>query len=74
MENRMVKFNIKQFIEDYIFCIESSDEDGEKELLRKFNKFFIGSEPKIQRGVKSYMVKSKIANDYEKIRDFWRVS
>ena len=69
METRSIKFNVKSFIEDYIFCIESKDSDGEGELLERFNKVFHSSSTPVQRGIHMFLFNNKIAKDYPKIQE-----
>ena len=64
---RRIKFNIKQFIEDYIFCVESGDEEGEKELLETFDRVFYSSDYGLQKSIQMYMFNSKVAREYMKL-------
>lgn len=68
MEVRIVNFNIKQFIEDYIFCVESRDKEGKKNLLERFDEVFKGSCRDVQVGIKSYLSKSEVAKDYKELQ------
>ena len=69
METRSIKFNIKQFIEEYVYCIESKDEDGELELLERFNKVFYSSTPPVQGGIQTFLFNNRIAKEYPKIQE-----
>jgi hypothetical protein len=67
MEVRVVKFNIKQFIEDYIFCVECKDKCGEKDALERFNKVFSSSSHAVQDSMQMYLFNSAVARDYPKL-------
>lgn len=64
METRTVKFNIKSFIEEYIFLHESHDKEGEKKLLEKFNTNFYNSNFKVKAGIQAFIFNSKLAKEY----------
>ena len=68
MESRIVKFNIKQFIEDYIYLYELGDKEAEIELINKYKKVFnISSEP-IRVGMQKFLANSELIKDYETLR------
>jgi len=69
METRSIKFNVKSFIEDYIFCIESKDSDGEEELLARFNKVFYSSSAPVQKGIQMFLFNNRVAKEYPKIQE-----
>ena len=64
---RTIKFNIKQFIEEYIFAIECKDDELEEGLLHDFNLMFSRSNRSVQEGVYKYLQNSKLANEYNKL-------
>ena len=64
---RTIKFNIKTFIEEYIFCIESKDKETEAELLHSFNSMFIRSNRSVQEGIYRYLKNYTLANEYIKL-------
>lgn len=68
METRVVMFNIKQFIEDYIFCVESKDIEGKNLLLNKFKEVFAGSKDEIKVGIQKYIANSNVAKDYKELQ------
>ena len=65
---RTIKFNIKHFIEEYIYCVESKDEDGEVELTEQFKRVFLNSSPQIQQGIQSYLMNNKNAKEYVQLQ------
>lgn len=67
MESRTVKFNIKQFLEDYMYCIESKDCDEQEELINKFKRVYNSSNPTVKQGIKNYVNKSGYVRDYPEI-------
>lgn len=64
MESRSIKFNIKNFIEDYAYSKESGDTESEEELLSKFDKFFMSSEYKLRVAIQRFLQKDPIAVQY----------
>lgn len=69
MVTKTIKFNIKQFIEDYIFCVESKDGQGEKELLKKFDKVFYSSSVAVKASMQMYLFNSRVAREYPKLHE-----
>ena len=69
MEVRVVRFNIKQFIEDYIFCIESEDIECKEQLEIKFDRVFFESNSTVKVGIITYLINSAIAKEYPEIQD-----
>lgn len=64
MEIRTVKFNLKQFIEDYRFYHESRDRDSEEELLHNFETIYSESSFKIRSGMRTFLYNSDVARQY----------
>jgi len=69
METRIVKFNIRQFVEDYIFARESGDNDAERELLDNFDNFFYSSSYQVKSGIQTYLFNNPIARQYTGLQD-----
>lgn len=69
METRLIKFNIRQFVEDYIFARESGDKESEQDLLNNFDNFFYSSSPQVRKGVQSYLLNSPISMQYPDLQD-----
>lgn len=67
MESRTIKFNIKQFLEDYMYCIESKDCDEQDELVSKFKRVYNSSNPQVKQGIKNYIDKSGYIKNYPEI-------
>lgn len=64
MEIREVKFNLKVFIEEYVFANESGDNDYIEDLERVFEEEYSISSLPIQEGIERFINKSEIAKDY----------
>jgi len=68
MEIRVVRFNIKQFIEDYVFCVETKDFVGKKELLSRYNNIFLSSNSLVKVAMQTYLLNSSVAKDYAELQ------
>ena len=64
MEIREVKFNLKVFIEEYVFAKEASDNEVMESLELIFEKEYKSSSLPIQEGIERFITKSKIAKEY----------
>lgn len=64
METRIVKFNLKEFIGDYIFLHELKDLEGEKDLIKKFDDNFYSSSHPVKVGIQTFLFNSGLAKDY----------
>jgi len=69
METRLVKFSIRQFVEDYIFARELGDNDAEQNLLNTFDSFFYSSSFKVKQGIQTYLFNNDIARQYPDLQD-----
>lgn len=69
METRLVKFNIKKFIEDYVLCHESKDQYGEEDLLKHFDQFFWSSEYHVRASIQAYIFNNPIARQYPVLQE-----
>tara|TARA_R110000796_G_scaffold59371_5_gene136855 strand:- start:167 stop:400 length:234 start_codon:yes stop_codon:yes gene_type:complete len=69
MMTRTIKFNVKHFIEEYIYSIESKDYDAEIELLEKFNRVFYNSPPQVKKEIQAFLFNNSNAKEYKKIQD-----
>jgi len=69
METRLVKFNIKNFVEDFILARESGDLDSEQELVNGFVEFFSCSGVGVQDGLRSYIFNNALASQYPDLQD-----
>lgn len=64
METRSIKFNVKQFLEDYMYSIETEDEDDERELTEELREFMSRSSEEVKQGIKCYITKFSIMTKY----------
>jgi hypothetical protein len=69
METRLVKFNIKNFVEDFILARESGDLDSEQELVDGFVGFFSCSCLEVQYGLRAYLHNNALAAQYPDLQD-----
>jgi hypothetical protein len=69
METKVVKFNIRNFIDQYVFLHESKDKEGEKILLESFNKFIVSNQKPIIVGIQGYLIKTKITEQYPVLKE-----
>jgi hypothetical protein len=69
METKVVKFNIKDFIAQYVFLHESKDKEGEKVLLEGFNKFLSTNQKPIISAIQAYLIKTKITQQYPVLKE-----
>lgn len=70
MEVREVKFNLKNFIEDFVFAIESKDSLSRECLEDSFESEYKKSSLVIQEGIEKFIFRSKIASEYPSLQDF----
>lgn len=64
METRTVKYNLKNFIESYVFLEESDDKIGKEELISEFNNYFYSCTDEVKNGIESFILSNKIARQY----------
>lgn len=68
MERRTIKFNIKNFLEDYMYCIESKDLECNEELLEVITRNYTNNpDPTVKQGIRNYIKKSDIGNRYPEL-------
>lgn len=72
METRTVKFNIKEFIQDFSYAEDSKDYDEALELLSKFDAFYYSSSGSLKEATINYLIKSRVAMQYPVIQDITR--
>lgn len=63
MEVRVVKFNLKVFIEDFIFAKESKDKVARESLEEVFRKEYENSSQIVREGMEKFITTSKIASE-----------
>ncbi len=64
MESRSVKFNIKNFIEDYVFAHNSKDVEEEEKLIKGYKEVLLSSSEPVAIAMQSFISNNKIAKDY----------
>tara|TARA_R110000796_G_scaffold14289_2_gene46606 strand:+ start:1720 stop:1947 length:228 start_codon:yes stop_codon:yes gene_type:complete len=69
METKVIKFNLRDFIDQYIFLHESKDKEGERILLENFNKLLDSSSGSIVLGIQGYLTKTKITEQYPVLKE-----
>jgi hypothetical protein len=69
METKVVKFNVRDFIDQYVFLHESKDKEGERVLLEGFNKFLLSNQKPIIVGIQGYLIKTKITQQYPVLKE-----
>jgi hypothetical protein len=68
MERRTIKFNIKNFLEDYMYCIESEDSECKEELLEVITRNYTNNtNPTVKQGIRNYIEKSEISRRYPEL-------
>ena len=64
MESRTVKFNIKNFIEDYVYAHNSKDIEEEENLIKGYKEVLSNSSEPVATAMQSFIFNNKIAKDY----------
>lgn len=68
METRVVKFSVKDFIEEYVFLHESKDKEGKSKLLEEFREKFWSSSFNVRQGIQVYLFNNKVAKQYPELQ------
>ena len=70
METRTVKFNLKDFIEEYVFLKESKDKEKLRELVGDFNEYLFSCSDDIKRSIGKFLSNNKIAMQYAELQGY----
>ena len=70
METRTVKFNAKDFIEDFIFYKESREEEKLFNLIVTFDSFLKSCPDNVKRGLGQFLSNNKVAMQYVELQGF----
>lgn len=68
METRTVKFNLRQFIEDYVFYFESRDQDSKNFLLDNFEDCYETFTLPVRQGIKLFLFNNVISKQYPELQ------
>lgn len=64
METRVVKFNIKTFIEDYVFYYESKNQEKVQEILSDFEIRYSRYDYKVRTSIQTFLFNNPISKQY----------
>lgn len=70
MEVRKIKFNLKEFSENYVYAHSSGDENDVEELEKEFIDFYNRSEVELKNSIKAFFTKSKYTEENKVLSKF----
>jgi len=68
MITRIVKYNLRSFLEDYILFYESKDFESVGYIMADFLHFYNKSDDNIRGAIDSYLTSNKVAKQYPDIQ------
>lgn len=70
-ESKVVKINLRIFIEDMFIAVSSKDDEAFKELDEKFRHFFNSESDSMKDSVMYYIKQTKLVYENENIRKYF---
>lgn len=70
-ESKIVKINLKIFIEDLFIALSSRDEESFKELDEKFTHFFKGESDSMKDSVLYYIKQTKLVYENDNLSKYF---
>lgn len=70
METRTVKFNLKDFIGEFVFLKESKDKEKLSELMSDFDEYLKSCPDNVKSGIGKFLSNDKISKQYTELQGF----